>query len=142
MFKLTNAKKVASALKKVKRKTVSLREIKNEANLNDDIIFDIASYFDPIVRMYDNYNFRNIEHDLDNYLKKQEEERAKDNIKKPTRRHKLPKYETVKDFILDKMILPGGIIDKAYELSDDDLKVLKKTINVEIKERKNKNVKD
>ena len=47
-------------------------------------------------------------------------------------------YESIGDFVYANMTVPGGIVDRGMELNLSQLKALRKLVNAEIKEKKNK----
>lgn len=135
MVKLNYVKKIKSGLNKSNKKIVTLKELSLRSNLKEDIILDCVSEFEPMIRMYDSYNFRNIEQKVNEYISDQTTKTPKI-VKKRNVNLNKDNYNGVFDFILKKMVLPGGIIDKAYVFNDQDLKTLKKLVNAEIKKRK------
>ena len=53
------------------------------------------------------------------------------------KKNEVDEYNSYFDFIYKKLTI-GGMIDKSAELSDKDLKILKKLITDELADRKNK----
>ena len=82
-----------------------------------------------------NYNVKDLLPQLEKELVVLEEETPK--INKPIRitKKEISHYESISSFIYEKMTT-GGLVDKNATLSDKDLKLLKKLIILEEKERK------
>ncbi|MCD8209403.1 MAG: hypothetical protein LUC31_01125 [Coprobacillus sp.] len=132
---LSQCKKYLSALRKVKGNYVTCEKLAPILGYYPEVINDFFSYFDPIVVMDYSYNLRSLESRLEEYIN----EAA---IAKPAT-PKAPKvesneseYESVNDFIYQKMS-HGGFIDKNTYLTNSDLKTLKKLITIEQNNRKN-----
>ena len=82
------------------------------------------------------YNLRDLEKPIEDYIEKIEEEKIKKPNKETVTKKKLEEYSSIGDFIYKKMTIAGGILDKSAYFSDYDLRVLKKLIIEEQHKRK------
>ena len=86
----------------------------------------MTSTFDPLIRLYPDYNILQLLPEL----KKKYVERKR----RPSRINVIAdEYESIGDFVYQNMTMAGGIIDRNIVLSKDQLKVLRKLINQELK---------
>lgn len=134
-FNKTMLKKYISAMKKEKKKVMTCEDLSNYIGIYPEVIADYLSYFDPMIPMDMNYNVKDLLPQLEKELVVLEEETPK--INKPIRitKKEISHYESISSFIYEKMTT-GGLVDKNATLSDKDLKLLKKLIILEEKERK------
>ena len=97
----------------------------------EDILREQLSTFDPMVRMFEEYNVCDLIPAIEEYLVP-----TKDMPKRaPAKKNS---YETINEFVYKNMTVPGGIVDMGLELNLSQLKALRKLVNAEIKEKKNK----
>lgn len=133
---ITTCKKYLIALKKVKGKYVTSERLSKVVGIYPEIINETFSYFDPMVNMDYQYNLRDLEKPIEDYIEKIEEEKIKKPNKETVTKKKLEEYSSIGDFIYKKMTIAGGILDKSAYFSDYDLRVLKKLIIEEQHKRK------
>ncbi|MCD8204874.1 MAG: hypothetical protein LUC16_03520 [Coprobacillus sp.] len=133
---INSTKKYLSALKKVKGSYVTSEKLSVTMGIYPEVINDFFSYFDPMVNMDYSYNLRDLEGELKKYL----DEKAATKPVKASSAPKGPKptYESVGDFVYQKMTAGGGLIDRNAYLTDADLRALKKLITLELANRKKK----
>lgn len=130
----TTAKKYLSAIEGNKRKYVTCESLSHSMGIYPEIIAENLSYFEPMLAMDPSFNLKDLIPVIEKYI----EEESKKAPKKPRviiSRGKVEQYESVADFIYQKMTI-GGLVDKNAELEVEDLKVLKKLIQAELDEKK------
>lgn len=131
----TTLKKYISALKKEKRKVVTCELLSSSIGIYPEVIADFFAEFDPMVRMDFEYNIKDLLPNLEEHLEKLETTTPKV-VKAPRVTKKtLESYDSIINFIYAKMTT-GGMVNQGVELSDQDLKVLKKLIIKEEQERR------
>ncbi len=130
----TKLKKFISALKKEKRKVVTCEILSLSIGIYPEVIAEFFSEFDPLVRMDYDYNLKDLLPELENSLEKLNKVKTKNVKSARVTKKDVESYESIVSFVYAKMTT-GGIINQSVELSDYDLKVLKKLIVKEEKER-------
>ncbi len=136
----TKLKKYISVLKKEKRKVVTCEILSLSIGVYPEVIADFFSEFDPMVKMDFNYNLKDLFPNLEECLIKFEKVKTKSKSVRVTKKD-VDLYDSIVSFIYAKMTT-GGIVNQGVELSDYDLKVLKKLIVKEEKERRKLSKKD
>lgn len=135
---ITLAKKYAQALKKCKGKYVSSEKLSKVIGFYPDVINDFFSYFNPMVNIDYTFNLREVEDELNEFILDLENSRDKTKTKETVTKKKLDEFSSINDFIYKKMTNAGGMVDRNIELSDLDLRILKKLIIEEQQKRKKK----
>ncbi|MGM9873871.1 MAG: hypothetical protein ACI31G_02995 [Bacilli bacterium] len=135
---LTLAKKYSQALKKCKGKYVSSEKLAKVIGFYPDVINDFFSYFNPMVNIDYTFNLRELEDELNEFIANIESNRDKSKKQELITKKKLDEYTSINDFIFKKMTNAGGMVDRNIELSDTDLRILKKLIIEEQTKRKKK----
>ena len=133
-------KKYLSALNKIKKKYVTADRLSKEIGIYPEVINETLSFFDPMVNMDYEYNLMELVPQIKQFIDDAEEEKAK--VKKavtvkPINRKTDLKYDSIGDFVYQKMTI-GGMLDKYMQLTDADLRILKKLIVEEQQNRKKK----
>lgn len=130
-------KRILGALRRSKRKFVSLEALSRLVGLYSDVLAETLSYFEPMIRLDPTINTRDLTDQLEAYL---EEPMKKASEGKPRRiavpKKELAKYSSIADFVYKKMTSVGGLVDTAAKLSDEDLRVLQKLVELEVGKRK------
>ena len=130
-------KKYLSALNKSKHKYVTAEKLSREVGLYPEIIASDLSVLEPTLMMDPSYNLKDLIPALEEYIVKKEEKKAPVVKSEAVRKTDLAKYDSVSDFVYQKMTF-GGIVDKTCYLSDKDLRALKKLVSEELARRKKK----
>lgn len=134
---LTKAKRYLSLLKASKAKYETRETFANVIGLYPEVIAADLAWFDPIVNIDFEYDLKLLIPALAAYV---ETETAKSGKKAPVMRisqRQVGEYASLEDFIYRKMTIgSSGIVNKNAQLSDKDLKILKRLINAEQKARK------
>ena len=114
------------------KKNLTFHELSLEVGIMEDILREQLSVFDPMVRMFEEYNVCDLTNAIEEYLVP-----TKTMPKRASTAKKVA-YESIGDFVYANMTVPGGIVDRGMELNLSQLKALRKLVNAEIKEKKNK----
>ena len=139
MAKPTKAdvKRVLGALKRSKKKFVSLEALSRLVGLYPDVLGDMLSYFEPMIRMDPSINTRDLVPALQEYIA---EPLKPVDPNKPKRtvisKKELAQYSSIPDFVMKKMTNVGGLVDTSMKLTDEDLHILEKLVQNEINRRK------
>ena len=135
--KITDIKKYLSALQKINKKYVTAERLSRVVGIYPEIISDHLSYFDMTLPMDPSFNLMELVPAMKQFIIEKEENKGNSFIKKPAIRKKdVEQYESIYDFIYKKMTFAGGLLDKNVNLSDADLRILKKLIAEEQQKRK------
>lgn len=131
-------KRILGALRRSSKKFVPLETLSRLVGLYPDVLADTLAYFEPMIRMDTSINTRDIVPALEEYLK--EPVKPVKAGPKPKRiaisQKELAEYSSIADFIYKKMTNVGGLIDTSRKLSDEELHLLQKLIERELKKRK------
>ena len=135
--KVSDIKKYLNGLLKLNKKYVTSERLSKVVGIYPDVINEHLSYFEPLLAMDTEFNLMELVPTLKKYLVEQEENKTL--IKKPAiKKAEVEQYSSINDFIYKKMTSVGGLLDYNIVLSDKDLRVLRKLVNEEITNRKNK----
>ena len=138
--KVSEVKKYLSALLKIKAKYVTADRLSKVVGVYPEIITETLSYFEPTLMMDPSYDLLDLVEPMKKYIIEKEEEKSQTLISraKPIKQKDIDKYESIGDFIYKKYTIAGGLLNKNAELSDEDLRILKKLIIEEQAKRKKK----
>ena len=134
-MKSANAKKYLKYLEESKSKVVSSHKLSLGTNVLEDVILDEFAEFDPLIRMFDNVNFKKYIPNLIGVIDAAKAVKKKAPKKKKT---KTVNYSSIKEFLYDKMLLTGGFVDRSYEFDEDDIRTLRLLCTRELKKKGNK----
>ena len=129
--KLNEVKKYLSAILKINRKYVTTERLSKVVGIYPEIINETLSYFEPTINMDPDFNLNELIPVLKQYIVEQEEKNSVAPKAPAIRKKDLQQFESISDFIYQKMTFAGGLLDKNAKLSDSDLRVLKKLISEE-----------
>ena len=133
-------KRILGGLKRSKKKFVTLDVLSRVVGLYPDVLADTLSYFEPMIRMDPSINIRDLEGQLKEYIAEPIKPVSPDKPKRVVvSRKELSQYSSIPDFVLKKMTNVGGLVDTSAKLSDEDLLVLDKLVQGELKRRKKGN---
>ena len=114
------------------KKHLTFHELSLEVGIMEDILREQLSIFDPMVRMFEEYDVVDLIPMIEEYLVPTKV------MPKRTVTAKKNAYESIGEFVYANMTVPGGIVDRGVELNLSQLKALRKLVNAEIKEKKTK----
>ena len=133
--KVSEIKKYISTMEKMKKKYITVERLSHVIGYYPDIICDTLAYFEPMLKMQPDFNLLELVPVMKQFVINKEENKVKE-IKGPAiKKKQLEEYESITDFIYRKMTY-GGVVDRNAELSDTDLRILKKLIAEEQAKRK------
>jgi len=133
--KVSEVKKYLSALEKMKKKYVTCERLSRVVGVYPEIIGDTLSYFEPTLMMDPDFNLMELIPAMKKYIIDKEDN--KNAPKAPAiKKKEVEQYDSIADFIYQKMTIAGGLLDRNAKLSDADLRILKKLIKDEQEKRK------
>ena len=120
-----------------KAKYITSERLAHIIGIYPEVINENLSFFDPMIMMDYTFNLLELVPQIKKFIEDKENKRAP--VPKPVvvKRNEVDLYDSYFDFIYKKLTI-GGMIDKSAELSDKDLKILKKLITDELASRKAK----
>lgn len=133
--KVSDIKKYLNGILKINKKYVTSERLSRYVGVYPDIINGHLSYFEPMLNMDPDFNLMEIVPKLKEYIVSKEENKNTLIKKPPVRKNNLLEYESIQDFIYKKLTF-GGVVDRNAQLSDMDLRILKKLIQEEQNKRK------
>ena len=133
----TLAKKYLSVIKSSKKKHLTCDSLGREMGIYPDVVREQLSFFEPIITMDMDYNCHEVASQIEEYISSLEENKAPvDRV--VVRSKQVSEYDGIGDFVYKKFTI-GGLVDRNIQLSEVDLKVLKKLVIDELaKSSKNK----
>lgn len=136
--KVSEIKKYISTMEKMKKKYITVDRLSHVIGYYPDVICETLSFFEPMLQMQPDYNLLELVPAMKKFVIDKEENKVKE-VKSPAiKKKQLEEYDSISDFIYKKMTY-GGVVDRNAELSDTDLRILKKLIAEEqIKRKGNK----
>ena len=120
-----------------KAKYITAERLSRIVGIYPEVISQTLSYFDPMIVMDYTYNLLELVPQIKKFIENKEAKRAPTPKPIAVKKDEIDQYDSYFDFIYQKLTI-GGMINKSAELSDKDLKILRKLINEELANRKNK----
>ena len=131
-------KKYLQAMAKLpKAKYITSERLSRIVGIYPEVINETLSYFDPMIMMDYEYNLLELVPAVKKYIEEKEAKRAP--VPKPVvvKKDEIDAYDNYFDFIYKKLTY-GGMLNRDVNLSDKDLKILKRLISEELANRKAK----
>ena len=132
----TSAKKYLSAIKKSKIRNLTCEALSRSMGIYPDVIASELSYFEPMLSMDLGFDLRELVPSLETYIEQQELAKPKEKVLH-VNSIELRGYESVNDFVYKKMTI-NGLVSRNMKLNQDDLKILQKLVEIELKSTKTK----
>ena len=132
----TTAKKYLSAIEASKRKYLTCEGLSSTLGIYPEIIAENLSFFEPMLAMDPSFNLKDLIPVISKYID-EETNKAPKKARIIVSKGKVEQYESIADFIYQKMTV-GGLVDRNAELDVVDLKVLKKLVQAELDDKKKK----
>lgn len=132
---VTSLKKYLSGLKKMKKKYVTSELLSREIGVYPEVINGDLLFFDPLVSIDYKYNLMDLVEPIEEFIGKPKTPKKKRAAAKPVVKKEPLPFDSIGDFFYQKMTI-GGVVDRNVDLSDQDLRDLKKLINCEQASRK------
>jgi hypothetical protein len=137
MITITRVREYSRALKSINKKYITLEMLMKKTGRVGEVINDDLVYFDPLIKFDVAYNYATLLPKLEEYIANYEQTLQKPREIVPVKAKELDKYDSISDFIYQKMTIgKSGIIDKNRVLTDRELRALKRLINDEQARRK------
>lgn len=128
-FQKERFQRYLTAMTQWKKNAMWVQDLSSASGIFEDVIQDDLSQFDPLIRLFPDYDVKGLlpilETKLTSVTKK-----TKSRVKKPLR------YESVSEFVSAEMTIPGGLVDRSVQLNEKQLKELRKIINYQLKSQK------
>ena len=122
----TLAKKYLSVIKSSKKKHLTCDSLGREMGIYPDVVREQLSFFEPIITMDMDYNCHDVISQIEEYISSLEENKTPvDRV--VVRSKQVSEYDGIGDFVYKKFTI-GGLVDRNIQLSEVDLKVLKKLV--------------
>ena len=134
---ITVLKKYLVSLSKIKAKYVTADRLSRVVGVYPEIINENLSYFEPTLMLDNSFNLLELVPNIKKYINEEEEKKAAKAVKKDfITRKNLEEFDSIPDFLYKKMTNGLGLVDRQANLSDRDLRALKRLINEELARRK------
>lgn len=133
----TDVRRILGVLKRSKRKVVRLDSLSRQTGLYPDVLGEKLRYFEPLIMLDENINCRELIPAMEEYLDTPVDGGKRGLEKnKPIRKKDLEEFASVTDFVYKRLTTVGGLVDPSIRLSDEELAILKRLIEIEQKKRK------
>lgn len=132
----TTAKKYLSAIENSKKRYLTCENLSSIMGVYPEVIAEQLSFFEPTLAMDPSFDLKELIPLISKYIEVEEAKREKKEIIKVSKKE-LSEYKSVSDFLYKKMTF-NGLVDRNASLSEADLKVLKKLVQKELDDLKNK----
>lgn len=130
-------KKYRATLLKGKSKVMTSEMLSQEIGVYPEVIREVLSFFNPLVNMDFEFNLKDLLGEIDSYIDENMNKKPKVARANLLTKKIIGQYGGINDFIYEKMTI-SGFFERKMILNDEELKVLKKLITIEQKNRKNK----
>lgn len=132
---IAKLKKILTAIKHAKTKVVTSETLSRDVGLYPEAINDLLSFFDPLVTMDYAYDVKSLVDPIERYIATEEAKKEKKPATPRLSKKAVDQYASINEFIYAKLTI-GGIVDQTVQLSDLDLRALKRLVNDEQAKRK------
>ena len=120
-----------------KAKYITAERLSRIVGIYPEVISENFSYFDPMTKMDYEYNLLELVPAMKKFIEDKENKKAPVIKTEAVKKNEIDLYDSYFDFIYKKLTV-GGMINKSAELSDKDIKILKKLLSEEQARRKGK----
>lgn len=132
----TTAKKYLSAIENSKKRYLTCENLSSIMGVYPEVIAEQLSFFEPTLAMDPSFDLKELIPSIKKYIEAEEAKREKKEVIKVSKKE-LSEYKSVSDFLYKKMTF-NGLVDRNASLSEADLKALKKLVQKELDDLKNK----
>ena len=122
---------------KIKKRYITSEVLSRYVGVYPEVINENLSYFEPLMTMDSSVNILELVPAIKQYIIDEEEKKTPVIRVAPVNKKEVDLYESLNDFVYKKYSV-GGMIDKGAELSDKDLRIMKKLVAEELAKRKKK----
>ena len=126
----TTAKKYLSAIEGAKKKYLTCDNLSRKMGIYPEVIAEQLSFFEPMLAMDPSFDLNELAPVISSYIEEEESKKVKKEVVKVNKKD-LGNYKSVADFVYRKMTI-NGLVDRSANLSEVDLKILKKLIQTEL----------
>lgn len=120
-----------------KAKYITSERLSRIIGIYPEVINETLSYFDPMIMMDYEYNLLELVPSIKKFMEDKEAKKAPTPKPVTVKKDEVDAYENYFDFIYKKLTY-GGMLDRNVNLSDKDLKILKRLISEELANRRAK----
>ena len=120
-----------------KAKYITAERLSRIIGIYPEVISENLSFFDPMIMMDYEYNLLELVPAVKKFIEEKETKKTPVVKTEMVKKDDIQLYDSYKDFIYQKLT-HGGMLDWSVELSDKDLKILKRLIGEELVNRKGK----
>ncbi len=120
-----------------KAKYITSERLSRIVGIYPEVINENLSFFDPMIMMDYTYNLLELVPQVKKFIEEKEIKKAPTPKPVMVKKNEIDAYGNYFDFIYKKLTY-GGMIDRNAQLSDKDLKILKRLISEELANRKAK----
>lgn len=132
----TTAKKYLSSIENSKKRYLTCENLSSTMGVYPEVIAEQLSFFEPTLAMDPSFDLKELIPSIKKYIEAEESKREKKEVIKVSKKE-LSEYKSVSDFLYKKMTF-NGLVDRNASLSEADLKALKKLVQKELDDLKNK----
>ena len=130
-------KKYLTAMGKIKKRYITSEVLSRYVGVYPEVINENLSYFEPLMTMDSSINLLELVPAMKQFIIDEEEKKTPVIRVAPVNKKEVEQFESLNDFVYKKYSV-GGIIDKNAELSDKELRIMKKLVAEELAKRKKK----
>ena len=120
-----------------KAKYITSERLSRIIGIYPEVINENLSFFDPMIMMDYTYNLLELVPAVKKFIEAKEAKKAPTPKPVVVKKDEINAYDNYFDFIYKKLTY-GGMLDRNVNLSDKDLKILKRLISEELANRKAK----
>ena len=131
---LKQLEKILISLKTNKSKFVTAEHLSQQIGIVPEAIQALCANFNPIVTIDFSFDLKELIPEIETFLEVNLKTRATARKTSPSKKKPLP-YRSVIEFVYDRMTT-DGIVDKSRQMSDAELRLLKRVATEELKVRK------
>ena len=121
-----NVKRYLTAMKNSGKKYVTVEMLSKMVGIKEDVIREELTEFDPMIRLMEDYNLKDIVKPMEEYISKPMVVRSKPTVK----------YASVMDFVVKNMTSNGDLLNKYMKLDKTQLKDLEIVVKRELRKSK------
>lgn len=131
----TLIRNIVSAIKKSKLKYLTVDRLSRLMGLYPEVLADALVLFEPMIKFDPSINTRDLLPQMEEYIAPKPRDPSAPKRTVVTKKE-LSEYRSIQDFVYQKFTTVGGLLDQTAELSDHDLRALKKLVEEELAKRK------
>ncbi len=121
-----NVKRYLDHIKKSNKKFFTIELLSASIGIREDVLREDLAEFDPMIRLMEDYNLKDIVPDMEKYLEKPMVVRSKPTVR----------YQSVMEFVIKNMTSNGDLLDKYIKLNKSQLKDLEIVVKKELRKSK------